>query len=293
MRKIETSRRRFTWWLLAAGLPAGLAAPGRAQAAGDADTELLVFAAASLRESFEALAPVFELAHPGCKVRLNFAGSQELRTQIEQGAQADVFAAADVKNMTALEKAGLVEAPRVFARNEPVLVVPHDNPAGLHALADLPRTRRLVIGAPEVPIGNYTLQIFAAAAQKYGADFRAKVEAAVVSRELNVRQVLGKVVLGEAEAGIVYRTDAQAARDKVQVIALPAALNVVAAYPAAAVRASRQMELARAWVQLLLSALGQRRLAAQGFLPAVSGTAPAATPAALGPVPGATQVPAR
>ena len=200
--------------------------------------ELVVFAAASLREVFEGLAADFEKARPGTKVRLNLAGSQELRTQIEQGARADVFASADLKHMGTLEKQGLVEKPLVFARNEPVIVVPRGNPAGIRALIDLPRAKRLVVGAPEVPIGGYTVEIFEAAARKHGADLRAKLEASIVSRELNVRQVLAKVTLGEADAGIVYRTDAQAGKDKVEVIAIPPDLNVIADYPMAAVKSA-------------------------------------------------------
>lgn len=253
-------RRRFlAAVLLSACLPAGVQA---------APNELLVFAASSLRESFEALAPAFEKAHPGVKVRLNLAGSQELRTQLEQGAHADVFASADAKNMELLRQQGLVGTPVVFARNLPVIVVPKGNPAGIRGLVDLPKTKRLVVGAPEVPIGAYTLKIFEAAATKYGADFRANVAASVASRELNVRQVLAKVALGEADAGIVYRTDSRAAKEKVEVIAIPTELNVQAEYPIAAVVTSRQAVLARAWVELVLSPAGQRALSASGFLPA-------------------------
>jgi molybdate transport system substrate-binding protein len=233
-------------------------------------TELAVYAAASLKEAFADLASVFEKEHAGVKVQLNLAGSQELRTQIEQGARADVFAAADLKHMGALEKQGLVAGPAVFARNEPVIVVPRGNPAAIHALEDLRKTRRLVIGAPEVPIGSYTIRIFEAAARKHGAAFRAQLEAAVASRELNVRQVLAKVTLAEADAGIVYRTDALAAKDKVEVIAIPSELNVIAEYPIATVVASTRPALARAWVELVLSPQGQRRLAALGFLSAPS-----------------------
>jgi molybdate transport system substrate-binding protein len=232
--------------------------------------ELVVFAAASLRESFEALVPVFENQHPGTRVRLNLAGSQELRTQVEQGAAADVFAAADPRNMAALARQGLVDAPEIFARNQPVIAVPRGNPAGIASLSDLRRTKRLVIGAPEVPIGGYTMKIFDAAARKYGPAFRSQLDAAVVSRELNVRQVLAKVTLGEADAAVVYRTDAQAARDKVDVIAIPADLNVQAEYPIAVVAASKHTSLARAWVQLVQSGEGQRRLTDQGFLPAAA-----------------------
>ena len=121
------------------------------------ERELTVFAAASLREVFDDLGKGFEAKNAGVKVRISYAGSQELRTQIEHGAKGDVFASADLKHMAALEKAGLVAASRVFTRNEPVIVVPKGNPAGVRALADLPKAKRLVIGTPEVPIGNYTL----------------------------------------------------------------------------------------------------------------------------------------
>src|SRR5262249_39265715 len=119
-----------------------------------ASDELTVYAAASLREVFEDLGRQLEAKVAGSKVAISFAGSQELRTQIEQGARVDVFASADTKHMAALEKAGLVVGPRVFARNEPVIIVPKDNPAGIKTLADLARARRLVIGTPEVPIGS-------------------------------------------------------------------------------------------------------------------------------------------
>jgi molybdate transport system substrate-binding protein len=256
-----TTRRTLVAFLIAFGL-----FEGRAQPAAKDEKEVLVFAAASLREAFEGLAPGFEAAHPGVKVRLNLAGSQELRTQIEQGAKADVFASADLKHMAALEKAGLVDAPAVFARNEAVIVVPRGNPAAIRGLADLPKIRRLVVGAPEVPIGGYTVKILDAAARTLGADFRKKVEASIVSRELNVKQVLAKVALGEADAGIVYRSDAQAAKDKVEAITIPANLNVVAEYPIAALKAAPDAKLARAWVALVLSADGQKRLAAAGFV---------------------------
>jgi molybdate transport system substrate-binding protein len=255
-------------WLLT--LVAGLLALAAGRPA-RADKELVVFAAASLKEAFGDLAAAFEKAHPGVKVRVNLAGSQEVRTQIEQGATADVLASADLEHMAALEKAALVRPSAVFARNEPVIVVPAANPAAIHTLGDLPRTRRLVIGAPEVPIGRYTVKIFEAAGKKLGPEFRSRLEAAVVSRELNVRQVLAKVTLGEADAGIVYRTDARAAGDKVAVVPIPPDLNVVASYPIAAVSASKQPALAEALVALARSAEGQRRLVAAGFLPAAPG----------------------
>jgi len=239
-------------------------------AASRADTDLAVFAASSLKEAFELLGSEFEKAHPGVKVKVALAGSQELATQIDQGARADLFASASKPPVAALEQKGLLVGVASFARNEPVVVLPRGNPAGIRSLADLPRARRLVIGAPEVPIGTYTLRIFEAAGRRYGADFRKQLEAAVVSRELNVRQVLAKVALGEADAGIVYRTDARAAKDKVDVVVIPAEVNAIAEYPIAAVKASKQPALARAFIDLVLSAEGQRRLVAAGFLPAAA-----------------------
>ena len=224
---------------------------------------LTVFAAASLRDVFGDLRTTFERAHPGVKTQFNFAGSQELRTQIEQGAPADVFASADTRHMDAAHRAGLVQAPTLFATNAPVIVVPADNPAKLKSLGDLPTVKRLVIGAPAVPIGNYTLQILDKARSQYGADFPKRVQARVVSLEFNVRQVLTKVMLGEADAGIVYRTDALSAGDKVRVVEIPAQLNVLAEYPIATVARAPNADLARAWVGLVTGPTGQAQVFAR------------------------------
>jgi molybdate transport system substrate-binding protein len=230
-----------------------------------AATQLTVFAASSLREAFLELARRFEAEHAGVAVSFNFAGSQELRTQIEHGARADLLASADERHLRALAEAGLAEAPRSFARNEPVIVVPSGNPAAIHTLRELPRAQRIVVGAPEVPIGAYTLRIFEAAAARYGPGFRSAVEARIASRELNVRQVLAKVRLGEADAAIVYRTDALAAQEAVETISIPADLNVVADYPIAALRGAPQPALARAFIELVLSPAGRALLARYGF----------------------------
>ena len=245
------------------GLALAVALSARAQG----PKEVVVFAAASLREAFAEMGKRFEAAHPGTKVVFNLAGSQELRTQIENGAPADVFASADQKHMQALVAAKLAAAPKVFVRNEPVLVVPKGNPARLGGLQDLPKAQRIVVGVPEVPIGAYTLRILDAASRQYGADFRAKVEARVVSRELNVRQILAKVSLGEADAAIVYRTDASTAKQKVEVIAIPSDLNVVAEYPIAVLTRARQPALADEFVRLVLSPAGREVLASFGFPP--------------------------
>jgi molybdate transport system substrate-binding protein len=234
--------------------------------AAPAERELVVFAAASLREVFTRLGAELQRAHPGTELRFNFAGSQELRTQLEHGASADVFAAADFRHMDALVRAGSAATPALFARNEPVLVVAQESAASLRSLADLPAAERIVIGTPEVPIGRYTLQILDLASARLGADFRARVEARVVSRELNVRQVLAKVTLGEAQAGIVYRSDARAAGDEVAVVDIPPNLNVVAEYPIAVLARAPHPALARAFVELVRSPRGQAELAAAGFL---------------------------
>ena len=248
-------------FVLAAG-PVLAAAPEDATLEGKT---LTVFAAASLRDAFGALGATFEREHPGVKTQFNFAGSQELRTQIAQGAPADVFASADTRHMDAARQAALVDAPRLFATNAPVVVVPGDNPGKVRSVEDLARVKRLVIGAPEVPIGKYTLEILEKARTRYGADFPSRVQSRVVSRELNVRQVLTKVALGEADAAIVYRTDAQSAGDRVRIIEIPAELNVMAEYPIATVIRTRNSDLARAWVALVTGPAGQAALRDAGF----------------------------
>lgn len=239
------------------------------------EDRLVVFAAASLREVFTAMGEDFERAHAGVEVTFNFAGTQELRAQLEHGAAADVLASADQRHMDELVKSGHAVAPVVFARNEPVLVVARESAGTIRGLADLPGAARIVLGAPEVPIGRYALQILDRASASLGADFRARVEAKVVSRELNVRQVLTKVRLGEAQAGVVYRTDAQAAQDGVTVAAIPPEVNVIAEYPIAVVAGAAHPGLARAWVDLVRSEAGQSALRRAGFLaPSGGGSGP-------------------
>lgn len=231
-------------------------------------SDVVVFAAASLKESFEELGALFEKEHPGARVRLSLAGSHELRAQLVHGAPADLFASADEAQMDLVVREGLADGsgpqgPRIFARNEPVLVVPSDNPAKLRALADLPRARRIVLGAQAVPIGAYSERLIG----RRGPAFVEAVEAKVVSRELNVRQVLAKVALGEADAGIVYRTDVAAARGEVAVIEIPPGENLLAAYPLVVLKAAPQKALAAALRDLILAPRGQAVLRRHGFLP--------------------------
>jgi len=233
--------------------------------ADDEAREVVVFAAASLKEVFDKLAKDFEAKHPGTHVAVQLAGSQELRTQIENGAKADVFASADMRHMNALLDAKLVGKPEIFARNEPVVIVPTANAAGLTRFEDLPKAKKLVVGTPEVPIGGYTIKILENATQQLGEEFRKRVDANIVSRELNVRQILAKVGLGEGDAGFVYRTDAMTAKDRVKVIEIPAALNVVAEYPIAIVSSAPNPELAKEWMSLVSSRRGQDVLRDAGF----------------------------
>jgi molybdate transport system substrate-binding protein len=252
--------------LLVALVAAGSIAPFFAmRAIGGEAQEVVVYAAASLREVLQNIALTFEKRHPNSKVHFNFAGSQDLRVQIEQGAKVDVFASADWKHMKLLADREVVVEPVVFARNLPVVVVPKNIPAKLRSFADLPKATHLVVGAAEVPIGAYTEAIFAASEKLYGKSFHEQILARVRSRELNVRQVLTKVALGEADAGIVYKTDALTVPDKVQIVEIPKQINVVAEYPIAVLKAAPHSDLARAFVKLVLSKEGQKALAEAGF----------------------------
>jgi molybdate transport system substrate-binding protein len=244
--------------LLLVALAAGCARPPSGP-----DAPLVVFAASSLREAFSDLRAGFVAEHPGARVEFAFAGSQELRAQLERGAGADVIAAADEETNAALAAQGLVDAPVVFASNEPVVVVSTTANEGLRTLADLPSARRIVLGVAAVPIGRYADATLAAA----GPDFRRAVEARVVSREFNARQVLAKVRLGEADAAIVYRTDARAAPE-LRVVEIPADLRPAARCSMAVVRKATVRPLAAAWVRHALSEAGQGTLRRAGLVDA-------------------------
>jgi len=225
---------------------------------------VVVFAASSLREGFTALGHSFT-ALTGVDVQFNFAGSQELRTQLEQGAQADLFASADLAHAAALQQEGLARAPENFARNALTLIVPRGNPEHVRSLADLARLDHLVIGAHEVPAGAYAEQLFALADSR-APGLRAKLEARVSSREPNVRQVVAKVALGEADAGIVYRTDARAMADRVSEVPLPPELELRCDDAIAALVHAPNSAGAAAFLAFVLSPAGQAELQARGFL---------------------------
>jgi molybdate transport system substrate-binding protein len=190
-------------------------------------------------------------------VTANFAGSQALVAQIEQGAPADVFASADQKNMQKLVDTGLVEPPSVFARNALEIVVARANPKRIAGLRDLSRSDLVVVLAdPSVPVGNYARQ----ALVKAGVTVRPK------SLELDVKAALAKVTTGEADATIVYATDVQAAGANAVGVVIPGAQNVVATYPIAVVKATKHRAAADAFVAMVMSKAGQQVLAARGFL---------------------------
>jgi molybdate transport system substrate-binding protein len=233
---------------------------------------LTVFAAASLTGAFGDIGKAFEAAHPGVTVKFSFAGSQALRTQIEQGAPADVFASADHKNMDPLVTENLVAtgADQDFATNLLIVILPPKNPANIQTLQDLAKPGlKLIFEDPSVPAGNYTRQILTSLSKDptYGADFSTKVLANVVSNETDVKQVVAKVDQGEGDAGIVYVTDALAAPD-LKTISIPANYNVIAHYPITALEKAPNPDLAATFVAYVLSADGQAVMKKWGFSPA-------------------------
>ena len=212
--------------------------------------ELKVYAASSLTDVFKSL---------DAKAVFNFAGSDELATQIREGAEADVYAAASPKHPDELHADGLLEQPKIFATNRLVLVVPKTNRARIHSLADLERSNvKLVVGAEGVPVGDYTREVLEKADKPAILD-------RVVSEEEDVKGVLGKVALGEADAGFVYATDANAGGQDVRSIELPDEIQVPIRYPVAIVAATKRDAQAREFVGLLLSDKGRKALQDAGF----------------------------
>lgn len=258
-------------------LAIALAAPPRATAAEPAAT-LTVFAAASLAAPFGELGPMLERARPGLAVRFNFAGSQQLASQIEQGARADLFASADDRWMSYVAERGrLAGEARIFARNGLVVIVPRTNPARIGRLEDLSRRGvKLVVGAPAVPVGAYSRDVLRrlGALPGFPPDFAARVLRNVVSEEENVTSVVAKVQIGEADAGIVYRSDVNAAAARhVRTFPLPDEANVVAEYPIALLRDAPDEAAARAFLALLASPEGAAVLARHQMTP-VAAAAP-------------------
>ena len=233
---------------------------------------LTVFAAASLTDAFEQIAAELEAANPGLAITFNFAGSQALVTQLGQGAEADVFAAANAAQMEAAQANGSIAGESVvFVRNKLAIVVPATNPAGIVDPADLAGDGvRLVLANADVPAGRYAREsicLMGQDATTFGAGFVEAVSANIVSEEEDVRDVLTKVELGEADAGIVYVSDALIGGEAVTQVEIPAAVNLLATYPIAPVIGG-DPALAEAFIAYVLSPAGQGVLTGFGFEPA-------------------------
>lgn len=241
------------------GDPAGRPGQGNAAGGGAAGPTgtVTVFAAASLKTAFADLAAQFEAANPGMDVMLSFAGSADLVTQITQGAPADVFASADTRNMDKLRDEGLLDGePRHFAVNTLAIVVPAGNPAGITGFGEMARSGiKVVVCASQVPCGAATKTI----EQETGTTL------SPVSEESSVTDVLGKVTSGEADAGLVYVTDAKSAGNKVEQVPFPEAAKAVNTYPITTVKGAGNKAAADAFVEFVLGTEGQAAMAAAGF----------------------------
>lgn len=223
-----------------------------------------VYAAASLTDVFNEAGKAFEAKHPGTKVQFNFGSSAALATQINEGAPADVFAAANTAQMKVVTDKRNAGEPKEFAINGLVIVAAKGD-SRVQSLQDLAKPGlKLVLAAKEVPAGQYAREVLQKAATSYGTSFPQQVQANVKSEEPNVRSVLTKVELGEADAGIVYATDVAAAAG-VRTVQVPAEFNVVAEYPIAVLTGAKNRGAADAFVQFVLSPEGQGILAKHGF----------------------------
>ncbi|OEU94807.1 molybdate ABC transporter substrate-binding protein [Streptomyces oceani] len=253
----STVRRRGPAALLTAALLVPLAGCGGADeggAGGDGRAELTVLAASSLTDAFEKLGETYEKERDDTNLKFSFAGSQQLASQVRQGAPADVLVTANAETMR--DVGDETENRTVIARNRLVIVTGEGNPKGVDSLRDLADDRlKVVLAAPEVPVGDYSAQVL----DEQGVAVRP------VSEEANVRAVLSKVELGEADAGIVYATDAATAPNKVDTVAIPDEDNAIASYPAASLAASESPERAADFVRWLRTPDAQEVLRAEGF----------------------------
>lgn len=241
-----------------------------------APVTLSVFAAASLQAAFTKIGTQFHAAHSNVTTTFNFAGSDALATQINQGAPADVFASANTAQMDVVVKAGSVDGTqaKTFAHNRLVVVLPKNNPGQITTLQDLAKPgKKVVLAAKTVPVGGYAITFLtkASADPSFGSSYQANVLKNVVSYEADVKSVLAKVSLGEADAGIVYTTDAQTAADSTTNLDIPDALNVIATYPVGVVKASKNASVAQQFVDYVAGPDGQAVLASYGFVAGSSG----------------------
>ena len=265
--------RRFAGLLAAPAILLSLALVGKAAEAGRSSSTLRVFAASSLANAFGDITREFERTHPGVSVQINLAGSHQLATQLEHGATGDVLASADQRWMEHVRSLTLLAGdPVPFARNRLVVSVPRTNPARIERLQDLARRGvKVVMGAQAVPVGAYSREVLEKLGRTRGfpPDFARRVLANVVSEEENVKSVIGKVQLGEADAGFVYRSDVTPALARfVRVLEIPDSANVIATYPIAVLENAPAPVVAREFVALVLSPEGQAILRRHGLIPA-------------------------
>ncbi len=257
--------------ILALLLTAGCTSSGAAPAA--EKNELTVFTAASLMGAMTDIAKAYEIQHPDTKIVLNFDGSQALRTQIEQGAHADVFLSANTKYMTALQGEGLIvnKSVETFAKNKLALIVPKENRANITGLSDLAKPGiRLVMGTKEVPFGDYTRQALGKMANDstYGPAYCDAVMNNVVSEDPAVTALVAHIRVGEADAGIAYASDvSEGDRLLITTIPIPDQFNIVATYPLGIVQDSVVQDRAAAFVQFIKSPEGNAILTRYGFTP--------------------------
>lgn len=239
----------------------------------DVSGEVIVFAASSLTEPFNEMKAKLEKAHPDLKIMINFGASNTLRTQLEQGAKADLFASANQTEMDLALKAGLVAGQgKTFVRNRLVLILPLGNPGQVARLQDLAKPGlKFVTAQKDVPVGGYTLTALDKMSldPAYGSDFSVKVQANIVSREANVKQVVSKVQLGEADAGIVYFSDVSATiSSEITTLDIPDQFNTLASYPISILKASANPTGAKVFQNYVLGTEGQAILKKNNFIPA-------------------------
>jgi molybdate transport system substrate-binding protein len=251
---VKHSRLQAVFCVLALALISGC---GSSEKPAAQNSKIMVFAAASLKQTFTDIGEQFKTENPGASVEFSFAGSSDLVTQLTQGAPADVFASADTKNMDKAAQAGLLAGDPVnFASNTLTIAVAPGNPKKIASFKDLTQQGlNVVVCAPQVPCGSATQKV----EQAIGVTLNP------VSEESSVSDVLNKVTTGQADAGIVYVTDAIGAGDKVAAVAFPEAAGAVNTYPIAVLKGSKDPELARKFVDLVTGESGQKVLNAAGF----------------------------
>lgn len=258
--RASSNRRLVGPLVLILALATGVATPIAADAASLSGT-ITVSAASSLTSVFTQLGRSFALAHPGATVAFNFASSSTLATQIEQGAPADVFASASTKEMGHVQRAGdIAGGVSIFARNTLAIVVKPGNPLHIHSLADLVKARVVAICVPSAPCG--------AAARKALAGSHVVLPTSKITLGQDVKSTLAQVTTGDADAAIVYVSDARTVGAKGSTVAIPTSENVITSYPIGLVKTTTRRALAWAWIAYVLGPVGQRALRAANFLAA-------------------------